>query len=147
MHSARNWLLGIVACIVAVHVIAWAVEYAQSSGVHLVVTTRPARVPANGSATAAFTVRVTGPTGAPRAGDTIELVDEGYGYFDRTRALTDTGGRATFIYTTWQSSPYQPAGPVPVLVTDRSLGQVIEIDKVITAHIVTYDPTTTKGGA
>ncbi len=79
--------------------------------------------------------------GTPRAGDIVEILNlTSRGTFDRTRALTDRRGEAAFVYTTSLANVYQPAGPVRVLVTDTSLGHLLELDKSMTATIRTVDP-------
>jgi hypothetical protein len=147
MQRARLVLLGLAGLVVLIFAIPWAFDYTQADSVHLHVTLSPPRIPADGRASTVFTVTAVGPHGAPRVGDTIELVLEAYGSLDRNRSLTDSMGKASFVYTSYLSSQWQPAGPVKILVTDTSLGHMVEIDKVFTAVIPTFAPTQVKGGA
>jgi hypothetical protein len=140
-------LLGGTALLALIFGGSWAIDFTAASAVRLSVRISPSVLPADGQSTGSFVVHVAGPDGAPRVNDIIELTDEGPGVFDRTRALTDRHGDARFLYTTSLSSIYQPAGPVPVLVTDTSLGHLVEIDKMVTVPINTVDPSKLRKGS
>jgi hypothetical protein len=147
MTRGRAILLGVVGLLVAVYGGSWLVDATLASGVRITARATPRVLPADGQSTGTLVVRVTGSGGAPRAGDTLEILNlTSRGAFDRTRATTDRHGEAAFIYTTSMYNIYQGAGPVGVLVTDTSLGRLIEIDKSITAHIDTVDPAKLKKG-
>jgi hypothetical protein len=122
----------------------WLLDYRDAGEVHVAVSMRPAVLPADGFTTGVLTVRVTGSGGVPRVGDTVEILDEGLGFFDRTRALTDRNGSARYVYTPQRASVYEPARPVPVLITDTSLGRLIEFDKVSTFTMTIVDPSKLK---
>ena len=117
----------------------WILDFEASGKVHVAIQIKPSVLPGDGFTTGDLTVRVTGPDGAPRVGDTVEVLDEGLGYFDRTRALTDKNGAAVYVYT--------PARSARVLVTDISLGRLIEFDKVTDFMIPVVDPSKYKGQA
>jgi len=133
--------------VVLVYGVSWLSDAAHASDVHITARLTPRLLPADGQAAGAFVVRVTDPGGAPRAGDTIEILNlTSRGTFDRTRTTTDRRGEAAFTYTTSMYNAYQGAGPVAVQVTDISLGTLIEIDKSISASITTVDPAKLKKG-
>jgi len=125
----------------------WILDFEASGKVHVAIQIKPSVLPGDGFTTGDLTVRVTGPDGAPRVGDTVEVLDEGLGYFDRTRALTDKNGAAVYVYTPARSTVYTPAAPARVLVTDISLGRLIEFDKVTDFMIPVVDPSKYKGQA
>jgi hypothetical protein len=143
----RAMALGIVGLLLLVYGGSWVSDDIHAGGVHIAVRITPRVLPADGQSRGAFVVRVTD-AGAPRAGDTIEILNlTSRGAFDRTRATTDGHGQAAFTYTTSLYNIYQGAGPVGVLVTDTSLGQLIEFDKSLTAAIITVDPAKLKRGS
>jgi hypothetical protein len=118
----------------------WLVDDVHAGSVKLAVRVAPPVLPADGLATGTLTVGVT-EGGTPRVGDIVEILNlTSRGTFDRTRALTDRRGEAAFVYTTSLANAYQPAGRVRVLVTDTSLGHLLELDKSMTATIRTVDP-------
>jgi len=125
----------------------WVLDYVAAGEVHVSAQFKPSVLPADGFTTGALTVHVTGSGGAPRVGDTVEVLDEGLGFFDRTRALTDKNGVAVYVYTPARASAYSPAASAPVLITDISLGRLIEFDKVSTFTIPIVDPSKYKGHA
>jgi hypothetical protein len=144
---AQAILLGVVCVVVLVYGASWLSDSAHASTVRITARTTPPLLPADGQSTGTFAVRVTDSGGAPRVGDTIEVLNlTSRGAFDRTRATTDRRGQVSFTYTTSMYNVYQGAGPVGVQVTDTSLGQLIEIDKSITAYINTVDPAKLKKG-
>jgi hypothetical protein len=141
----RLIVFGLIVLVLVIYGGSWLVDDVTASSVRLQATIAPRILPADGQSTGLFTVRVTNPDGTPRVGDTVEVLDESSaGVFDRTRALTDQHGDATYHFTTSKSNVYQPAGPVPVLVTDTSLGHLVEVDKNLTVTISTVDPATQK---
>ncbi len=140
MPVGRILIWGAVALLVIVLGGGWVIDFATASNVGLQARISPAVLPADGYSSGRFLVRVTNADGSPRASDTIEVLRQGTGSFDRTRALTDARGEALFLYTTSRSNKYQPAQPVPVLVTDTSLGRLIEIDKNVTVSINVVNP-------
>ncbi len=144
MRIDRILIWGAVALLVIVLGGGWAIDFATAGGVSLQARISPSVLPADGFSSGRFVVRATNADGSPRAGDTIEVLRQGTGAFDRTRALTDAGGVALFLYTTSRSNKYQPAQPVPVIVTDTSLGRLIEIDKNVTISINVVDPSKLK---
>jgi len=141
MSKGRAVGAAVVALLLLVFGSSWVVDDVQAGSVKLAVRVSPPVLPADGLATGTLTVRVTEGGGTPRAGDIVEILNlTSRGTFDRTRALTDRRGEAAFVYTTSLANAYQPAGRVRVLVTDTSLGHLLELDKSMTATIRTVDP-------
>jgi len=147
MTRGRAILLGVVGVLALLYGVSWLSDSAHASAVHITARLTTRLLPADGQSAGTFVVRVTEPGGAPRAGDTIEILNlTSRGTFDRTRAMTDWRGQAAFTYTTSMYNAYQGAGPVAVQVTDISLGTLIEIDKSISTSINTVDPAKFKKG-
>jgi hypothetical protein len=143
----RAIALGIAGLVLLVYGGSWVIDNIHAGQVQIAVRIMPRVLPADGQSRSAFVVRVTD-AGAPRAGDTIEILNlTSRGAFDRTRATTDGHGQAAFTYTASMYNVYQGAGPVGVLVTDTSLGRLIEFDKSLTAAIDTVDPAKLKKGS
>lgn len=105
------------------------------------VDINPTSIPGDGRSSTTFTVYVHNADGSPRTGDTIEVLNQTPGLFDRSRALTDETGKAVFTFTSSKSNKYRPAAPVPVIVTNTSLGNLIEVRKTITETINVTEPT------
>ena len=146
--GGRTITIVAVALLVLIFGGSWVVDDTRAATGRVAASTSPRVLPADGQSTGTLIVRVTDADGAPRVGDTIEILNlTSQGTFDRTRALTDHRGQASFLYTTSLSNVYQPAGPVPVLITDTSLGHLIELDKMANARIDTVDPSKYKKGS
>jgi hypothetical protein len=128
-----GWAL--MAAVVLIFGTSWAVDALGASHVRLETTVNPTSIPADGESTATLTVRSLTPDGKPRVRDTIEVLNQGAGVFDRFRALTDERGEAVFVFTSARGNKYRPAAPVPVLVINTSLGSLIEVNKTATATI------------
>lgn len=144
MNVGRRAGIALMVGIVVIFGGSWIIDYIAAGDIQIHAQLKPAVLPADGFTTGTLTVRVTGSGGAPRVGDTLEILDEGLGYFARTRALTDRNGSATYVYTPSRASVYEPARPVPVLITDTSLGRLIEFDKVTTYIMSVVDPSKLK---
>jgi hypothetical protein len=119
----------------------WAIDTNKAKAVEMSVDVNPTSIPGDGRSSTTFTVYVRNTDGSPRIGDTIEVLNQAAGLFDRTRALSDEEGKAVFTFTSSKSNKYRPASPVPVIVTNTSLGTLIEVRKTITATINVTEPT------
>ena len=104
MSGGRRVGLVTLAAIAVVFGASWIIDYVAAGDVHIRANLKPAVLPADGFTTGVLTVRVVGAGGAPRIGDTVEILDEGLGFFDRTRALTDRTGVARYVYTPSRAS-------------------------------------------
>jgi hypothetical protein len=113
----------------------WAFDTLAASRVRLETSVNLTSIPADGQSSATLTVRSLTADGRPRVRDTIEVLNQGAGVFDRFRALTDERGAAVFVFTSARGNKYRPAAPVPVLVINSSLGSLIEVNKTVTATI------------
>ena len=127
--------------IVVVLGLGWWADARRMHSVIMRVQVSPERVPADGISSARVTVRVFDEAGRPRAGDVIEMLNTGPGILDRFRAQTDNQGMAGFTFTSAHSNAYRPAGPVTLIVTNTSIGRVIEVTKTALAVIKTVEPT------
>jgi hypothetical protein len=127
--------------VVLVLTVSWAIDTNKAKAVTMTVTVDPASIPGDGRSSTVFTVYVRNADGSPRQGDTIEVLNQASGLFDRSRALSDDEGKAVFTFTSSKSNKYRPAGPVTVIVTNTSLGQLIEVRKTMTETINVTEPT------
>jgi hypothetical protein len=128
-----GWAL--MAAVLLVFGASWAVDTMGANRVRLETSLNPTSIPADGQSTSTLTVQSLTPDGKPRVRDTIEVLNQGAGVFDRFRALTDERGKAVFVFTSARGNKYRPAAPVPVLVINTSLGSLIEVNKTVTATI------------
>lgn len=126
--------------VVLVLTTSWVFDTNKARAVEMSVEVNPTSIPGDGRSSTVFTVYVRNADGSPRKGDTIEVLNQLPGLFDRTRALSDEEGKAVFIFTSSKSNKYRPAAPVPVIVTNTSLGTLIEVRKTITATIDVTEP-------
>jgi hypothetical protein len=126
--------------VVVVLTTSWALDTNKARAVKISVEINPSSIPGDGRSSTTFTVYVRNSDGSPRQGDTIEVLNQVPGLFDRTRALTNEEGKAVFLFTSSKSNKYRPAAPVPVIVTNTSLGKLIEVRKTITATINVTEP-------
>jgi hypothetical protein len=128
-----GWAL--MAAVLLVFGTSWAVDALGASRTRLETSVNPRSIPADGQSSTTLTVRSLTPDGTPRVRDTIEVLNQGAGVFDRFRALTDERGEAVFVFTSARGNKYRPAAPVPVLVINTSLGSLIEVNKTVTTII------------
>jgi hypothetical protein len=136
----RRFAWTIFGVVVVVLTTSWAIDTNKARAVKISVEINPASIPGDGRSSTTFTVYVRNADGSPRIGDTIEVLNQVPGLFDRTRALSDEEGKAEFVFTSSKSNKYRPAAPVPVIVTNTSLGTLIEVRKTITAIIDVTEP-------
>lgn len=118
----------------------WALDTRSAQSVRLEVNVTPSTVPADGVAQSRLTVRSLNANGSSRAGDTIEVLAQGAGAFDRFRALTDQRGQAVFVFIAARGNKYRPTAPVPVIVTNSSLGTLVEVSKTANVTINVVEP-------
>jgi hypothetical protein len=130
----------IFAVVVMILTTSWAIDTNKARAVEMTVEINPLSIPGDGRSSTTFTVYVRNADGSPRQGDTIEVLNQASGLFDRSRALTNEEGKAVFLFTSSKSNKYRPAGPVPVIVTNTSLGQLVEVRKTMTATINVTEP-------
>jgi hypothetical protein len=126
--------------VVVVLTTSWAMDRNKARAVEMNAEINPSSIPGDGRSSTTFTVYVFNADGSPRQGDTIEVLNQLPGLFNRTRALSDDEGKAVFTFTSSKSNKYRPAAPVPVIVTNTSLGTLIEVRKTITAIINVTEP-------
>jgi hypothetical protein len=142
MGIGRRVLLGALAVVVLIVGGSWAVDFAHASAVHMVSRVAPSDVPADGQTAATVTLRITNADGSPRVGDLLELLDQSQnpGTLSPYRLLTNRHGEATFTYIPEAANAFISAAPAHILVTDTSLGSLVEIDKMMLVTINVVDP-------
>ncbi len=138
--------LGVFAVLALVFGGAWAVGQAQANALRLAVAVSPRVVPADGQTPVTITVRIQNPDGTPRVGDTIDALDvsQNSGTLLIYRQLTDRRGQVSFSYTPAMANQFVPTLPAKIQITDSSLGNLVEIDRMMTVSVNVIDPSTIK---
>ncbi len=131
-------------------------DVARANAVRVVVRVTPPILPGDNVSEATITLQYLNGNGTPRAGDELDLLDisqntgtilrNGPGVIAVFRLFTDKQGQVIFKYIAAMSNSFVPTLPARILVTDTSLGTILEIDKTTTVTINVVDPAKIKGG-
>ena len=138
-----GWI--IVVAVLAVFCVSWAFDSAAAARTGLEARVSPNTIPADGLTSTRLIARALNPDGSVRVGDVIEVQSLRGGTFDRFRTLSDQNGEAEFVFISSRSNKYRPAAPVSVIVTNFSLGHLIEVRRSTTVTINVIEPKPEKG--
>jgi len=139
-------MLAVIAVLALVFGGAWAVGLAQANALKVTIHVSPSIVPADGQTPATISVRVQNPDGTPRVGDVIDALDlsQNPGSLLIYRQATDRDGRVSFSYTPAMANQFVPTLPARIQITDSSLGNLVEIDRMLTVTVNVFDPAKVK---
>ncbi len=129
MPSWRLLVTGVLAVILAVVGVDWAIAFSRLDAVQIESHLDPGEVIADGQSSTTISLRIT-ENGQPRAGDLVQLwIDSGSGVVTPDWVITDDEGRATTTYTPNKATIYDPQDEARIFVMDINIGYVVEIGK------------------
>ena len=141
MKSWQLWVLGIVALAVLILGIDYSVAKAKLGGIEITTSVDPPQVVADGRNQVQITLHVT-EDGKPRAEDLIQSwLGTGGGLLIPSWVVTDENGMAQITYTPNPYSPYDPQDFVEIVLSDTSIGLIVEVNKQEVVQIPLMEPT------
>ena len=136
----RTWVL-LVLAILSVPLLAdWAVARSRLGDFVIEASFDPSAVVADGKNGVTLDIRVT-ENGRPRAHDLVQCwIQDGAGLLIPSWLYTDDNGVGHSTYTPNPYSVYDPQDGAVIVVSDVSLGRLVEVDKRCTATVKLVAP-------
>jgi hypothetical protein len=129
--------------IVAVLAGSWVLDNRHANEVRVVVRLALKSVPADNTTWEHGTITLLEADGKPRVHDLLEFADYSFdtgGTLAPYEAYTDARGTVPFKFLPAQANPFVLTKSALILVTDQSLGSLLEYDKNFHITIETFDP-------
>lgn len=135
LKSWRLLIIIVLAVMVAILCVDWAIARARLPSVVIETTLETPSVIADGAHTATFVVRVT-EDGQPRAGDLLQLwLVKGSGQLVPQWVFTDAQGTSRISFTPVPYNRYDPQDAVEIEIMDTNIGRLIEVGKRVRIEI------------